>query len=117
MNIRRLRTCSGVFFCCDMIQYQWKCNKKGRLNNNMDSILIKDTTREEREKIVADSMGNINGSCDGCAAGLAEMYQDYIDGKKEIRDINMEFSARTSIVNDCGYDYEDIHDPCLRFQK
>lgn len=60
----------------------------------MKSILIKDTTREEREQIVAESIGNINGSCDGCAAGLAEMYQDYIDGKKEIRDINMEFSAR-----------------------
>ncbi len=25
------------------------------------------------------------------AAGLAEMYQDYIDGKKELKDINMEF--------------------------
>ena len=57
---------------------------------NMNSILIKNTTREEREKIVADSIGNIDGSCDGCAAGLAEMYQEYIDGKKEIRDINME---------------------------
>ena len=60
----------------------------------MNSILIKDTTREERERIVADSIGNIDGSCDGCAAGLAEMYQDYIDGKKEIRDINMEYRAR-----------------------
>lgn len=57
----------------------------------MNSILIKDTTIEERERIVAESIGNINGSCDGCAAGLAEMYRDYIDGKKEIRDINMEF--------------------------
>ncbi len=45
------------------------------------SILIKDTSREERERIVAESIGNVNGSCDGCAAGLAEMYQDYIDGK------------------------------------
>ena len=27
-------------------------------------------------------------------ARLADMYQDYIDGKKEIRDINMEFNAR-----------------------
>ncbi len=62
----------------------------------MDSILIKDTTREEREQIVAESIGNINGSCDGCAAGLAEMYQDYIDGKREIRDINMEFCASRS---------------------
>ena len=59
----------------------------------MDSILIKDTTREERERIVAESIGNINGACDGCASGLLEMYQDYIDGKKEIRDINMEFRA------------------------
>lgn len=46
-----------------------------------------------REFIVAESIENINGSCDGCAAGLIEMYQDYIDGKKEIRDINMEFRA------------------------
>lgn len=60
----------------------------------MDSILIKDTTREEREQIVTESIGNINGSCDGCAVGLAEMYQDYIDGKKEIREINMEFCAQ-----------------------
>ena len=58
------------------------------------SYLIKDTTKEEREKIVADSLGNISASCDGCAAGLAEMYQDYIDGKRELKDINMSFQAR-----------------------
>ena len=74
------------------------------------SILIKDTTREEREKIVAESIGNINGSCDGCAAGLAEMYQDYIDGKREIRDINMEYRAHfisgaqsPTESSSCGY--------------
>ena len=60
----------------------------------MAGYLIKDTTREERQQIVEDSLGNIYGSCDGCMAGLAEMYQDYIDGKKEIREINMEFQAR-----------------------
>jgi hypothetical protein len=27
-------------------------------------------------------------------AGLADMYQDYIDGKRELREINMEFQAR-----------------------
>lgn len=84
-------------------------------DDSMDSILVKDTTKEERERIVAESIGNINGSCDGCAAGLAEMYQDYIDGKKEIRDINMEFSAQHTAVTD-DFD-EDIHDPCLRFQR
>lgn len=71
-------------------------NCEVRVYDNMKSILIRDTTKEEREQIVAESIGNIDGSCDGCAAGLAEMYQDYIDGKKEIRDINMEFCARRS---------------------
>ena len=60
----------------------------------MKSILIQDTTREEREQIVADSIGSIEAACDGCMPGLAEMYQDYIDGKKELRQINMEFNAR-----------------------
>ena len=42
-------------------------------------------------------------------SGLADMYQDYIDGKKEIREINMEFRAHyESGVDgpekaDCGY--------------
>ena len=61
--------------------------------DDIKSILICDTTREQREMIVRESLGNISGSCDGCMPGLAEMYQDYIDGKKEIRDINMEFNA------------------------
>ena len=56
--------------------------------------LIAETTREEREKIVRDSLGNISANCDGCMAGLADMYQDYIEGKKELRQINMEFHAR-----------------------
>ena len=47
--------------------------------------LIKDTTKEEREQIVKDSLGYIDATCDGCSVGLAEMYQDYIDGKKEIQ--------------------------------
>lgn len=60
----------------------------------MQSILIADTTREERERIVAESIGNIDGLCDGCSPGLIEMYQEYIDGRKELREINMEFHAR-----------------------
>lgn len=59
----------------------------------MKSILIKDTTREEREQIVAESIGNIAGLCDGCSPGMIEMYQDYIDGRKELREINAEFRA------------------------
>lgn len=56
--------------------------------------LISETTKEEREVIVKESLGNIEASCDGCMSGLAEMYQDYIDGKRELREINMEFNAR-----------------------
>ena len=60
----------------------------------MKSILIADTTREEREQIVAESIGNIDGACDGCSPGLIGMYQDYIEGRRELREINMEFNAR-----------------------
>ena len=60
----------------------------------MKSLLIADTTREEREQIVAESIGNIDGACDGCSPGLIKMYQEYIEGRKELREINMEFNAR-----------------------
>ena len=60
------------------------------------SILIKDTTREEREKIVQQALWGACGSecefCSGCdnrGGGRTEtLYQDYIDGKREIREIN-----------------------------
>ena len=67
----------------------------------MESFLIKDTTKEEREKIVAQSLGNIGAACDGCMAGLAEMYQEYIDGKKELKDINMKFMQDISKAAIC----------------
>ena len=73
------------------------------------SYLIKDTTKEEREQIVKESLGNIEANCDGCMAGLAEMYDDYIEGKKELREINMEFKANYESGIDgpekksCGY--------------
>ena len=60
----------------------------------MPSLLIKDTTREQREAIVAESLGWMESTCDGANAGIAEMYQDYIDGKRELREINAEYRAR-----------------------
>ena len=54
-------------------------------------ILISETTKEERRQIVEEAIGNISGACDGCMAGLAEMYEDYIDGKREISEINMSY--------------------------
>ena len=58
----------------------------------MKSYLIKDTTREEREAIVAEALGNIEANCDGCMPGLAEMYQAYIDGEMELRECNAAFN-------------------------
>lgn len=43
----------------------------------MAGYLIKDTTREEREQIVAESLGYMEANCDGCSSGLAEMYQAF----------------------------------------
>ena len=60
----------------------------------MKSLLIADTTQAEREQIIADSIGNIDGICDGCSPGLLNMYRDYIEGRKELREINMEFRSR-----------------------
>ena len=57
------------------------------------SLKIADTTREQREQIVAESIGNISGLCDGCSPGIIEMYQDYIEGRKELREINAAFGA------------------------
>ena len=65
----------------------------------MDSILIKDTTREQREEIVRRSM-DCGGGCENCSACWLgggspwEMYREYIDGKKEIAQINREYNAR-----------------------
>jgi len=88
LNRHILRECNQtVFYACFLAK------KVGVKVMEIKSILIKDTTREERKQIVEESFGNISASCDGCMAGLTEMYQEYIDGTKEIRDINMEFNA------------------------
>ena len=67
---------------------------KSKVREQNVRIFDQNTTVEERKKIVEESLGNISADCDGCMSGLAEMYQDYIEGKREIRDINMEFNAR-----------------------
>ena len=75
----------------------------------MKSLLIADTTREEREQIVAEAVGNIDGACDGCSQGILRMYQDYIDGTMELREVNMAFNARYvsgvqgPVKSECGY--------------
>ena len=65
----------------------------------LKSILIKDTTREEREDIIRSSL-DCGGGCENCSSCWLgggspwDIYQDYIDGKKEISEINMEYNDR-----------------------
>ena len=63
-----------------------------------DKYLIKNTTRAEREEIVRRSLGGDGCSgcagCDGIGCGgigcgdAFEMYKDYIEGRKELSEIN-----------------------------
>ncbi|MBQ6520429.1 MAG: hypothetical protein IJI14_17075 [Anaerolineaceae bacterium] len=67
----------------------------------MKSILIKDTTREEREKIVRQALFGACGIecefCSGCdnrgGGRIESIYQPYIDGQKEISEINAAYRA------------------------
>ena len=74
----------------------------------MKSYLIQDTTEEERRRIVEESLGLL-GTCDECAGGLADMYNDYIYGKRELTEITMSFQREyTSAMkgpqrSGCGY--------------
>ncbi len=62
-------------------------------------ISIHDTTREERIEILRRSLDCGGGGCENCSSCSLgggdpwNMYQDYIDGKKEIAEINAEYCA------------------------
>ena len=67
----------------------------------LERLLIKNTTKAQRERIVRDSLGCGGGGCENCSAcGVygagdpLDMYQPYIDGEQEIADINNAFRAR-----------------------
>ncbi len=67
----------------------------------MKSLLIKDTTKEEREKIVNRALWGACGSecefCSGCdnlgGGRTDDIYQPYIDGVMELHEINMAYRA------------------------
>jgi hypothetical protein len=67
----------------------------------MKLYLIKDTTRDERENIIKESLGCGSGGCENCsscgvygAGDPFDMYQPYVDGLLEIEEINRRFNAR-----------------------
>ena len=66
----------------------------------MKSIKIADTTREERQQIICESLDCGAGGCENCSScwlgggSVDGIYQDYIDGKKELAQISLEYSSR-----------------------
>lgn len=66
------------------------------------SRLIKDTTREERIRIVqgALSWGDDCGGVSTLMNSVDAMYQPYIDGEMELAECNMRGSATTYVKSD-----------------
>lgn len=67
-----------------------------------DEFLISNTTREQREKIVLNALGCGETGCEECsgcglygAGSPLDMYEDYIEGRREIEEINN--SIRTTL--------------------
>ncbi len=58
----------------------------------MKSLLIKDTTTEERRDIVRNALDFGGADCEGI--DMDDLYDDYILGLKELADINREFSEK-----------------------
>lgn len=58
----------------------------------MKSNLIKDTTKEERIALIKQWIPDDDGLQD-CDMDLWDIYADYINGKKEIAEINAEMTG------------------------
>lgn len=61
------------------------------------SILIRDTTREERMEIVAQSLGEDYIGCDRSYSNID--YSLYIDGKVELKELNAMAKIGIEVAN------------------
>ncbi len=59
----------------------------------MDKYLIKNTTREQREQIVRDSLGYCEVGCEDGGRFGYDFYEPYINGEKEISELTQEYTA------------------------
>ncbi len=74
-------------------------NEKER-GQTMKSLLIKDTTWEERIQIVQQGLSQCGGACDFCngcdnlgGGSVDSFYEPYINGEKELRELNEEYRS------------------------
>ncbi len=71
----------------------------------MKSLLIKDTTREERIQIVNQGLSVCGSACDYCngcdnlgGGSMEAFYEPYIEGKIELKDLNMQYRSNSGMV-------------------
>ena len=64
----------------------------------MKSTLIKDTTKLERIQII--KQWEEEDGYEDSGLDLMEYFRDYIDGKKEISEVNAEFQADYAMTED-----------------
>lgn len=71
----------------------------------MKSLLIKDTTKEERMQIVMQGLNQCGGACDFCngcdnlGGGCVDtFYEPYINGEKELKELNEEYRKGAGLV-------------------
>ena len=71
----------------------------------MQSLLIKDTTRAQREEIVRRALSVCGSPCDGCSGcghlgggRVDEIYRRHTDGAPELAESNAEDAASRGLV-------------------
>ena len=69
------------------------------------SILIKDTTRAERIRILQEGLSQCAVGCDFCngcnnlgGGSVDTFYEPYINGEKELRQLNEEYRSNMGLV-------------------
>ena len=88
---------------------EWNRREKiaGKDGSNMEikSLLIKDTTKEERIRIVQEGLNQCGGACDFCngcdnlgGGSVDAFYEPYINGEKELRQLNEEYRSNSGMV-------------------
>ena len=69
------------------------------------SILIKDTTKEDRIRIVQEGLNQCGGACDFCngcdnlgGGSVDAFYERYINCEKDLRELNEEYRSNMGLV-------------------
>ena len=74
-------------------------------DNGYTVMVLKDTKKEERIRIVQEGLNQCGGACDFCngcdnlgGGSVDTFYEPYINGEKELRQINEEYRANSGKV-------------------